>query len=64
MMEENEDCKEVVTQLSAARTVIERIIGVAVSSNLLICVQKALQHEDMNMDELVKVATNLFVKSR
>ncbi|MBT2655649.1 metal-sensitive transcriptional regulator [Bacillus sp. ISL-18] len=63
MMEDNKDCKEVITQLSAARTAIDRTIGVIVSSNLVECVQKAEQQGE-SMEELVKEAVNLLVKSR
>ncbi|ELK45162.1 metal-sensing transcriptional repressor, partial [Halobacillus sp. BAB-2008] len=34
MMEENKDCKDVITQLSASRSAIDRAIGLVVSSNL------------------------------
>ncbi|MDQ0197981.1 metal-sensitive transcriptional regulator [Neobacillus ginsengisoli] len=64
MMEENKDCKEVITQLSAARTAIDRTIGVVVSSNLVECVQKVADQGEKNMEELVKEAVNLLVKSR
>jgi DNA-binding FrmR family transcriptional regulator len=65
MMEENKDCKEVITQLSAARTAIDRTIGVIVSSNLVECVQKANEDpREKSMEELVKDAVNLLVKSR
>lgn len=65
MMEENKDCKEVITQLSAARTAIDRTIGVIVSSNLVECVQKANDDpREKSMEELVKDAVNLLVKSR
>lgn len=63
MMEENKDCKDVITQLSAARTAIDRTIGVVVSSNLVECVQKA-EAEGRSAKELVKEAVNLLVKSR
>ena len=63
IMEENKDCKDVITQLSAARTAIDRTIGVVVSSNLVECVQKANESGE-NMEELVKEAVNLLVKSR
>ncbi|MCM3024557.1 metal-sensitive transcriptional regulator [Heyndrickxia ginsengihumi] len=63
MMEENKDCKDVITQLSAARTAIDRTIGVVVSSNLVECVQKA-EAEGRSAEELVKEAVNLLVKSR
>lgn len=62
MMEEDKDCKDIVTQLSAARSAIDRTIGVVVSSNLISC----MQDEDTNDDkeELLKEAVDLFVKSR
>lgn len=63
MMEEDKDCKEVITQLSAVRSAIDRTIGVIVSSNLVECVQKA-ESQGENMEDLVKEAVNLLVKSR
>jgi DNA-binding FrmR family transcriptional regulator len=64
LMEENKDCKDVITQLSAARTAIDRTIGVIVSSNLVECVRKADETNERNTEELVKEAVNLLVKSR
>ena len=64
MMEENKDCKEVITQLSAARTAIDRTIGVVVSSNLVKCVQKASENDERSTEELIQDAVNLLVKSR
>jgi DNA-binding FrmR family transcriptional regulator len=63
MMEEEKDCKDVITQLSAARTAIDRTIGVVVSSNLVECV-RAANEEGENTEELVKEAVNLLVRSR
>ncbi|MGM0875387.1 MAG: metal-sensitive transcriptional regulator [Bacillota bacterium] len=63
MMEENKDCKDIITQLSATRTAIDRTIGVIVSSNLIECVQEANEKVE-NTEELVKEAVNLLVKSR
>ncbi len=64
MMEEGQDCKDVITQLSATRTAIDRTIGVVVSSNLVECVRKAEQDGTHNTEDLVKEAVNLLVKSR
>ena len=64
MMEEDKDCKEVITQLSATRSAIDRTIGVIVSSNLVECVQKASEPGQKSMEELVQEAVNLLVKSR
>ena len=63
MMEEDKDCKEVITQLSAVRSAVDRTIGVIVSTNLLECVQKA-DGDGEKMDEIIKEAMNLVVKSR
>lgn len=65
MMEEEKDCKEVITQLSASRTAIDRTIGVIVSENLIECVKKAdLKEDDIKKEELIKEAVQLLVKSR
>ncbi|MED3623524.1 metal-sensitive transcriptional regulator [Bacillus thermocopriae] len=64
LMEENKDCKEVITQLSAARTAIDRTIGVIVSSNLVECVRKAEEMNGRSAEELVKEAVDLLVRSR
>jgi len=62
MMEENKDCKEVITQLSAVRSAVDRTMGVIVSSNLVECVREADKEE--KTDELIKEAVSLLVKSR
>ncbi|ARQ03734.1 Copper-sensing transcriptional repressor CsoR [Macrococcoides caseolyticum] len=63
MMEENKDCKDVVTQLSASRSGIERLIGVIVSENLAECVKENVKN-NTDTDNLVKEAVNLLIKSR
>ncbi|WP_078549460.1 metal-sensitive transcriptional regulator [Litchfieldia alkalitelluris] len=64
MMEEQKDCKDVITQLSAARTALDRTTGLVVSSNLVECVRKAEENGEGSTEELVKEALNLLVKSR
>ncbi|MDZ5471266.1 metal-sensitive transcriptional regulator [Bacillus sp. 31A1R] len=63
MMEENKDCKEVITQLSAVRSAVDRTVGVIVSSNLVECVLEA-EKKGEKMDDIIKEAVNLLVKSR
>lgn len=63
MMEEGKDCKEVITQLSAVRSAVDRTIGVIVSTNLVECVRKS-DGEDDTMDAMIKEAVNLVVKTR
>ncbi|WP_442600292.1 metal-sensitive transcriptional regulator [Neobacillus sp. D3-1R] len=64
MMEDNKDCKDVITQLTAARTAIDRTIGVVVSSNIVDCVRKADDSGEKDSEQLLKEAINLLVKSR
>jgi len=63
MMEQGKDCRDVVTQLSAARSAIDRAMGVVVSENLEHCVRESIQHGE-ETDNLVKEAVTLLVKSR
>ncbi|KOO42738.1 metal-sensitive transcriptional regulator [Priestia koreensis] len=63
MMEDEKDCKDVITQLASVRSAMDRTIGVIVSSNLVDCV-KAADQEGEQADELIKEAVNLLVKSR
>lgn len=63
MMEEGKDCKEVITQLSAVRSAVDRTIGIIVSENLVECVQQAEGNRD-RMNTAVQEAVNLMVKSR
>lgn len=63
MMEDDKDCKDVITQLSAVRSAVDRTIGVIVSENLVECVRNAEGNEG-KVDEMIKEAVNLVVKSR
>ena len=63
MMEEGKDCKEVITQLSAVRSGVDRAIGVIVSENLVECVRDA-DGDFSVMNESIQDAVNLLVKSR
>lgn len=63
MMEEEKDCKDVITQLSAVRSAVDRTIGVIVSENLVHCVRNAEGNEE-ELNVHVQEAINLLVKSR
>ena len=63
MMEEEKDCKEVITQLSAVRSAVDRTIGVIVTDNLVECLSKE-DAESVDKNEIVKQAVDLLVKSR
>lgn len=63
MMEEEKDCKEVITQLSAIRSAVDRTIGVIVTDNLVECLSKE-DAKTLDKNEMVKQAVDLLVKSR
>jgi len=63
MMEEGKNCKEVITQLSAVRSGVDRAIGVIVSENLVECVRNA-EGDTLQINESIQEAVNLLVKSR
>ncbi|PQD96764.1 cytoplasmic protein [Pradoshia eiseniae] len=63
MMEEGKDCQDVITQLSAVRSGVERAIGLIVSENLVECVRAADGNEDQ-VNESIAEAVKLLVKSR
>lgn len=63
MMEEGQDCKDVITQLSAIRSGVDRTIGVIVSENLVECVKQA-DGDDDKMNDSIQQAVSLLVKSR
>ncbi|MDV6379388.1 metal-sensitive transcriptional regulator [Sporosarcina sp. GW1-11] len=64
MMEEGKDCKEVITQLSASRSAIDRTIGVVVSTNLIACMENLDETDDRTHESIINEAVDLLVKSR
>lgn len=63
MIEQNKDCRDVITQLSASRSAIDRTIGLIVSMNLEQCVRENLENGE-STEAVVKEAVDLLVKSR
>lgn len=63
MMEEEKDCKDIVIQMSAIRSAIDRAIGVVVSTNLEQCVRTQIEQGE-ETDTLIQEAVNMLVKSR
>lgn len=61
MMEEEKDCRDVVMQLSAVKSALDRTSALVVSKNLEICIRQA---DGENAEELINEAVNLLVKSR
>ncbi|OXS79363.1 metal-sensitive transcriptional regulator [Domibacillus enclensis] len=63
LMEEDKECRDVVTQLSAVQGAIDRTIGLIVSENLEQCVRTSIVNGE-ETNSVVKDAVDLLVKSR
>jgi DNA-binding FrmR family transcriptional regulator len=63
MMEQNQDCRDVVTQLTAIRSALDRAIGLVVAANLEMCIREELQNGN-TAENAIKDAVELLVKSR
>lgn len=63
MIDEGKDCADIVTQLSAVRSSIDRAISLIVAENLVECVQKNIK-DGSTGEESIQQAINLLMKSR
>ena len=63
MMEEGKDCVDIVTQLSAVRSSIDRTISLIVAENLVECVQENIK-DGSTAEERIQQAIQLLMKSR
>ncbi|OJG99157.1 putative BCR, COG1937 family protein [Enterococcus termitis] len=61
MMDEGKDCREVVTQLTAVRSSIDKVIGLVVTENLKQCMED--ENIDLSSEDLAK-ALEMIVKTR
>ncbi|MGX7125491.1 metal-sensitive transcriptional regulator [Enterococcus viikkiensis] len=61
MIEEEKECIDVITQLSAVRSSVDRIMGMIVAENLKSC----LDHPELDLDkqsQKVEQAINMIIK--
>lgn len=63
MMEQEKDCKDVITQLSAVRAAVDRAIGYIVAKNLE-CTIRGISTPDDSAEPLIQEAVKMLVKSR
>ncbi|TLS49980.1 metal-sensitive transcriptional regulator [Paenibacillus antri] len=63
MMEENKNCKDVVSQLSAVRSAIDKTMALVVAVNLEQCILEE-QEKGRDTHKVVQEAVELLVKSR
>ncbi|CAM3202674.1 metal-sensitive transcriptional regulator [Sporolactobacillus spathodeae] len=63
MMDEGEDCQQIVMQMTAARTAMDRALGLVVGSNLEACLRKQIESGG-STEELINEAVKMLVRSR
>ncbi|ERI08578.1 metal-sensitive transcriptional regulator [Aneurinibacillus aneurinilyticus] len=63
MMEQEKDCRDVVTQLTAVRSAVDRAIGLVVANNMEACIRMEIEKGN-SPDHVIKEAVDLLVKSR
>ncbi|GAB7386711.1 metal-sensitive transcriptional regulator [Bacillaceae bacterium] len=63
MMEENKDCKEVVSQLTAMRSAVDKAIALIIATNLEQCLRDQIERGE-ETEETINQAIRLLVKSR
>lgn len=63
MMEEQQNCKDVVSQLSAARSAIDKTMALVVAVNLEKCIREE-EASGGNASKFVQEAVELLVRSR
>lgn len=61
MMEDERECMDVVTQLSAVRSSIDRIIGIVVAENLYECINNPDEDSEVQQAKIEK-AMHLIMK--
>lgn len=63
MMNENKECKDVVSQLSAMRSAIDKTIALVVGTNLEQCIREQMAKGE-DTEEMINEAVRLLVKSK
>ena len=63
MMEDEKHCKDVVTQLSAIRSAVDRSIGLIVAKNLEACIKESAD-QGQSAEDAIQEAVKMLVKSR
>lgn len=63
MMEQEKDCKDVITQLSAIRSAVDRAILFVVGANMEKCIRQQIESGG-ETDDVLNEAIQLLLKSR
>ena len=59
MIEEERDCADIITQLTAVRSSVERVIEMIITENLTACINKPLDDPEAQKERLEKAVQYL-----
>lgn len=63
MMDEEKDCKDIITQMTAIRSALDRATAYVVARNLETCLRNEAESQE-ERDEVIEEAIKMLVKSR
>lgn len=63
MMEQAKECSDVVIQLTAVRSAVDRAIALIIADNMEACIRKEMEIGN-DLDDVLKEGIQLLVKSR
>lgn len=63
MMDEEKDCKDIITQMTAIRSALDRATAYVVARNLETCLRNETDSQE-ERDEVIEEAIKMLVKSR
>lgn len=64
MMNEDADCRSIVMQMTAARSAMDRALGLVVGKNLESCLRQQIENDEGSSEQLINEAVQMLVKSR
>lgn len=63
MMNDEKECKDVVSQLTAMRSAIDKTLALVVGTNLESCIRREMEQGE-DMEDTINEAVQMLVKSR
>lgn len=62
MIEEERDCMDIITQLSAVRSSVDRVIELLITENLMECINNPIKNPDEQKEKMEKAIRYLVKK--
>lgn len=63
MVEQNKDCKDLISQITAARNALDKTMILILSNNLETCIRQSIENDNEDR-QLIEEAIKLMIKSK